>query len=161
MGALAQRLEHGTTSEEVTLNTDEENVRSHLQRIEAACSELAAEFTLVCNDRDMLVNHKRKTTSLQEIYASTSDEFEQKMKDARRRAEVLQSVVDIASKNLEAFDQDLRSHDDNVVRLTKLRDELKNHVAYLGEEKECLKTQTPADVAVLLAYSSKLDRGED
>jgi hypothetical protein len=96
---LAQRLEHGSTFEEVTHNKDEENMRSHLQRIEAACSELAAEFTLVQSDREVLVNHKWKTTSLQERYASTAAKHEKKMmKDARERAEELQYVLDIASK---------------------------------------------------------------
>jgi len=34
-------------------------------------------------------------------------------------------------------------------------------VAQLGEEKERMKVQMPADVAVILAYSSKLSEEED
>ena len=38
LGILAQHLENGVTFEEVTLDKDEKDMRSHLQRIEAACS---------------------------------------------------------------------------------------------------------------------------
>lgn len=86
--------------------------------------------------------------------------YEQKMKGAQKRVEKLRRVVGIASENLEAFDEDLGLHGDNIVRLTKLRDELKNHVAQIGEEKERRKAQTPADIAIILAYSSKLS-GEE
>jgi hypothetical protein len=55
--------------------------------------------------------------------------YEQKMKEAQKRVEKLRRVVGIASENLEAFDEDLGLHGDNIGRLTKLRDELKNHVA--------------------------------
>jgi hypothetical protein len=65
LGTLAQRLEHGATLEEVTLDKDEKDARSHLQRVDAACSEVAAEFTLIQGDRMELVNHRRKATSLQ------------------------------------------------------------------------------------------------
>lgn len=82
------------------------------------------------------------------------------MKGAQKRVEKLRRVVGIASENLEAFDEDLGLHGDNIVRLTKLRDELKNHVAQIGEEKERRKAQTPADIAIILAYSSKLS-GEE
>lgn len=130
LGTLVQRLENGATFKEVTLDKDEKYMYSHLQHIEA---EVAAEFTLVQGDRMELVNHKR-TTSLHERYASMAAEYEQKMKEAQKRAVEIQCVMDTASQNLAAFDQDLESHGDNVGRLTKLLDELKNHMAQLGEE---------------------------
>ena len=161
LGALAQRIENGATFEEATLDKDEQAMRSHLQRIEAACSEIAAEFTLVQGDRTEYVNHRQKALSLHEKYTAMAAEHEQKMKEARKRAEEIQRVADVASENLTAFDQDLESHGNNIGRLTKLRDELKDRVAQLGEEKERMKAQTPADVAVILAYSSKLNEEED
>jgi len=36
-----------------------------------------------------------------------ADEYEQKMKEAQKRAEDIRRVVDIASVNLAAFDKDL------------------------------------------------------
>ena len=161
LGALAQRIENGATFEEATLDKDEQAMRSHLQRIEAACSEIAAEFTLVQGDRTEYVNHRQKAFSLHEKYTAMAAEHEQKMKEARKRAEEIQRVADVASENLTAFDQDLESHGNNIGRLTKLRDELQDRVAQLGEEKERMKAQTPADVAVILAYSSKLSEEED
>jgi len=60
-------------------------------------------------------------------------EHEQKM-EARKRAEEIQRVADVALENLTAFDQDLESHGNNIGRLTKLRDELQDCVAQLGED---------------------------
>ena len=134
MGALAQRIENGATFEEATLDKDEQAMRSHLQRIEAACSEIAAEFTLVQGDRTEYVNHRQKAFSLHEKYTAMAAEHEQKMKEARKRAEEIQRVADVASENLTAFDQDLESHGNNIGRLTKLRDELQDRVAQLGED---------------------------
>ena len=54
-----------------------------------------------------LVNHRQKTTSLHERYASMADEYEQKMKEAQKQAEDIRRVVDISSVNLAAFDKDL------------------------------------------------------
>ena len=152
LGALAQRIENGATFEEATLDKDEQAMRSHLQRIEAACSEIAAEFTLVQGVRTEYVNHRQKAFFLHEKYTAMAAEHEQKMKEARKRAEEIQRVADVASDNLTAFDQDLESHGNNIGRLTKLRDELQDRVAQFGEEKERMKAQTPADVAVILAY---------
>ena len=74
-------MENGVTFEEVTLDEDKKDMRSHLQRIEAACSEVAAKFMLVQGNRMEFVNHKQKETSLHEKYASMAVEYEQKMKE--------------------------------------------------------------------------------
>ena len=80
LGTLAQRLENGATIEKVTIDKDEKDMRSHLQRIEAACSEVAAKFMLVQGNRMEFVNHKQKATSLHEKFASMAVEYEQKKK---------------------------------------------------------------------------------
>jgi len=105
LGILAQHLENGATFE-VTLDKDEKDMRSHLQRIEAACSKVAAEYTLVQGHWMELVKHRQKRISLHERYASIAAEYKHKMKEAQNRAEEIQRVVDIASVNLAAFDQD-------------------------------------------------------
>ena len=50
LGILAQHLENGATFEEVTLDKEEKDLRSDLQRIKAAGSEVAAEYTLIQGD---------------------------------------------------------------------------------------------------------------
>jgi len=50
LGILAQHLENRATFEEVTLDKDEKDLLSDLQRIKAAGSEVAAEYTLVQGD---------------------------------------------------------------------------------------------------------------
>ena len=62
---------------------------------------------LIQGDWMQLVNHKQKTTSLHERYASIAAEYKQEMKEAQKRAEEIQHVVDIASVNLAVFDQDI------------------------------------------------------
>ena len=68
---------------------------------------MAAEYTLVHGDWMELIIHKQKTTSLHERYDSMAAEYEQKMKEAQKRAEDIRRVVDISSVNLAAFDKDL------------------------------------------------------
>ena len=80
LGTLAQHLENGSTFEEVILDKDENDMRSHFQHIEAACSEVAAKFMLVQGNRMEFMNHKQKATSLHEKYASMAVEYEQKKK---------------------------------------------------------------------------------
>ena len=87
LGILAQHLENGATFEEVTLDKEEKDLRSDLQRIKAAGSEVAAEYMLVQGDWMELVNYKQKTTSLHERYASIAAEYKQEMKEAQKRAE--------------------------------------------------------------------------
>jgi hypothetical protein len=62
-------LEHGATFEKATIDKDEEDAHSHLQRVDAACSEVAADFVLVQDGRVELVDHSQKVTSMQEKYA--------------------------------------------------------------------------------------------
>jgi len=76
LGILAQHLENGTTFDVVTLDKDEKDMLSHLYRIEATCSKMAAEYTLVQGHWIVLVNHGQKRTSLHERFASMATENE-------------------------------------------------------------------------------------
>ncbi|CAN6307506.1 unnamed protein product [Urochloa humidicola] len=114
MEALAQRLEHGSTFEEGILGKEEADARSHLQRLDAACSEVAAEFEPVEGGRAELVNHSQRATSMREKQASKIAEYELKVKEyaqkvtaAQKREEELQRLEGLALENLDAFDKDV------------------------------------------------------
>jgi hypothetical protein len=167
LGALAQRLDNGATFEEVTLSQDEESTRTHLRRLEDACSEVDAEFASVKGSRAELMEYHRKAVSSREKqdlkvteYKTKVMEYEEKVKTAQKRGEELRRLASLAAGNIGAFDRDVELQGDNIGRLVKLRDEMKSHAAHVDEEKKRLQAQPPADVAIILAYSVKKQNGE-